>query len=90
MTHVTDTKWSQQVREHGDRLALEHPGAQLPDDEKKGFEKVKDVLRFLYARPSSGRTTALGRRVEKPGERKPGGPSGQTDGSKHDGKHTNK
>jgi hypothetical protein len=90
MTHATATKWSREAGEHGDRLALEHPDAQLPDDEKKGFEKVKDALRSLYARPSSGRTTPLGRRVEKPGERKPGGPSGQTDGSKHEGTHTNK
>jgi len=69
---------------------INRAGAQLPEKEKTRLEKTKDVLRSLYQRPSSGRTTALGRRVEKPGEGKGGGPSGQKDGAKHDGKHTNK
>lgn len=69
---------------------INRAGAQLPEGEKKRLEKAKDALRALYHRPSSGRTTALGRRVEKPGSGSPAGPSGQRDGAKHDGKHTNK
>jgi len=69
---------------------INRAGAQLPEKEKTRLEKAKDVLRGLYERPASGRTTALGRRVEKPGSGSPAGPSGQKDGAKHDGKHTNK
>jgi Zn-dependent oligopeptidase len=69
---------------------INRAGAQLPEKEKTRLEKTKDALRSLYQRPSSGRTTPLGRRVEKPGEGKGGGPSGQKDGAKHDGRHTNK
>jgi hypothetical protein len=69
---------------------IHRAGAQLPEEEKKRLEKAKDALRALYERPASGRTTALGRRVEKPGSGSPAGPSGQKDGAKHDGKHTNK
>jgi hypothetical protein len=69
---------------------INRAGAQLKPEEKDKLEKTKDELRDLYHRPASGRTTALGRRVEKPGEGKPGGPSGQKDRGKHDVKHTNK
>jgi hypothetical protein len=69
---------------------ISRAGSHLPEKEKTRLEKAKDVLRTLYERPASGRTTALGRRVEKPGEGKLGGPSGQKDGAKHDGKHANK
>jgi hypothetical protein len=69
---------------------INRAGTQLKPEEKDKLEKTKDELRDLYHRPQSGRTTALGRRVEKPGEAKPGGPSGQKDGARHDGKHTNK
>lgn len=69
---------------------INRAGAQLPEDEKKRLEKAKDALRTLYHRPSSGRTTALGRKVEKPGSGSPAGPSGQKDDAKHDAKHTNK
>jgi len=73
------TKWS-----HGRAAAQSQP------DEKSRLQKVKDELRQLFQRPSSGRTTALGRKVEKPGSGRPGGPSGQTDGTDHDRRHTNK
>lgn len=43
-----------------------------------------------YQRPASGRTTALGRRVEKPGNGKQVGPSGQRDEGLCDAKHANK
>lgn len=41
-------------------------------------------------RPASGRTTALGRKVEKPGDASPPGPSGQPGQTQHERKHTNK
>jgi hypothetical protein len=41
-------------------------------------------------RPASGRTTAQGRKVEKPGDACPPGPSGQPDHTQHERKHTNK
>jgi hypothetical protein len=69
---------------------INRAGAQLQPDEKTKLEKAKDELRTLYQRPASGRTTALGRKVEKPGIIKQGGPSGQKDGAKHDRKHANK
>jgi hypothetical protein len=69
---------------------INRAGAQLQPDDKDRLEKAKDALRALYQRPSSGRTTALGRRVEKPGSGNPAGPSGQKDRAKHDGKHANK
>ena len=69
---------------------INRAGAQLQPGDKLRLEKAKDELRGLFQRPSSGRTTPLGRRVEKPGENKAGGPSGQRDGAKHDGKHANK
>ena len=65
------------------------PGAQLQPGEKTLLEKAKDKLRDLY-RPSSGRTTALGRKVEKPADIKASGPSGQRDQAQHDCKHANK
>jgi hypothetical protein len=65
-------------------------GAQLKQQEEDKLEKAKDALRDLYQRPATGRTTALGRKVEKPGESRPGGPSGQKDGIDHQKKHTNK
>jgi len=70
---------------------ISRAGAQLQPEEKKRLEQAKDELRSLYhPRPASGRTTAMGRRVEKPGESKPGGPSGQKDAAKGDRKHANK
>jgi hypothetical protein len=68
----------------------EHAAAQLPDDDRNRWEKAKEGLRNLFKGPSTGRTTALGRKVEKPGEIRPGGPSGQRDGIDHQKKHTNK
>lgn len=41
-------------------------------------------------RPASGRTTALGRKVEKPRDCSPPGPSGQLDHTQHERTHTNK
>lgn len=69
---------------------INRAGAQLPKEEKKRLEKAKDELRDLYPRPASGRSTAQGRKVEKPANNEPAGPSGQKKGVKQDGKHTNK
>lgn len=69
---------------------INRAGAQLQPEDKSKLEKAKEELRQLYQRPTSGKTTAQGRKVEKPGSGKQGGPSGQKDGAKHDGKHTNK
>ena len=46
---------------------INRAGAQLPEEDRNRLEKAKDELRALYHRPASGRTTALGRKVEKPG-----------------------
>lgn len=69
---------------------MNRAGAQLQPGDKTKLEKAKEELRQLFHRPSTGRTTALGRRVEKPGSGRQDGPSGQTDGTKHDRKHANK
>jgi hypothetical protein len=65
-------------------------GAQLKQQEDDKLEKAKDGLRDLYQRPATGRTTPLGRKVEKPREGSAGGPSGQKVGVDHDKKHANK
>jgi hypothetical protein len=41
-------------------------------------------------RPTSGRTTAQGRKVEKPGDASPAGPSGQPSHTQDTQGHTNK
>jgi hypothetical protein len=68
---------------------LKNLAAHLTPDETAHVEK-KDEVRKLLQRPSSGRTTKLGRRVEKPGTGRQSGPSGQTDSAQHDRRHTNK
>ncbi|MHB1124073.1 MAG: hypothetical protein ACYC0T_15335 [Ramlibacter sp.] len=59
-------------------------------DGKLSLQKARDKLRGFFQRPSSGRTSTLGRKVEKPGSGAPAGPSGQTEGVEHDRKHANK
>jgi len=71
------------------RTASPPPPSNVTDD-KSTLDRVKDKLRGIYQRPASGRTTALGRKVEKPGSGKQGGPSGQRDLGQVDGKHANK
>ena len=58
-------------------------------DDKTSLQRAKDKLRGFLPRPSSGRTTTLGRRVEKPGSGGPAGPSGQTEAVQHERKHAN-
>ena len=69
---------------------INRAGAQLPKAEKNRLEKAKDELRTLYDRPTAGRTTPQGRKVEKPGSAKPDGPSGQRDRARHDRRYGNK
>lgn len=69
---------------------FDHPGANMQPGDKTLSDKAGDKLRTLCGRPSTGRTTAQGRKVEKPAPAKQGGPSGQTDEAEHNKKHTNK
>ena len=62
----------------------------MPTEDGKKGDRVKDLKRELYASPTTGRTTKMGRRVEKPQDPKAGGPSGQKDRAKHDKRHANK
>lgn len=72
------------------RWNAEHPGAQLQPGDKTLGDRAKDALRALYPRPSTGRTTSMGRRAEKPAKDNASGPSGQPDSCWHDSTHTNK
>ena len=68
----------------------ERPCAQLQPGEIKQTQESEDAERIDIQRPTVGRTGALGRRVEKPADVKPAGPSGQKDKAQHDRKHANK
>lgn len=61
-----------------------------PKDPKERFHQLKDDVQAIFQRPSTGRTTRLGRKVEKPSDGCAAGPSGQHESTKHDSKHTNK
>lgn len=69
---------------------INRAGTHLPKDERTKLEKSKDELRVLFNKPTTGKTTKLGRKVEKPAEPRVGGPSGQHDSAIHDKRHTNK
>ena len=45
---------------------INRAGAQLRPEDKTKLERAKEELRQLYHRPSTGRTTAQGRKAEKP------------------------
>jgi hypothetical protein len=66
------------------------PWAQLQPGEKKQTQQCEDEERIEVHRPSIGRTSPLGRKVEKPADAKPSGPSGQHDSTKHEIAHTNR
>lgn len=72
------------------RFVFEHPGAHLQPGEKTLRERSYDAMPALCERPGSGRNGAMGRRVERPGNESPAGPSGQTDRVDHECKHSNK
>ena len=72
-----------------------HPRAQLQPGEKKQTEEAEDQERVELLvtdphRPSTGRTSKLGRKVEKPADVRAAGPSGQRDIAQHDRLHANK
>lgn len=69
--------WSLQATERGIAMDL-----------KPQTAKVK--LPPVNQRPATGRTTALGRKVEKPGIGNQAGPSGQKDKGPQDRRHANK
>jgi hypothetical protein len=75
--------------------ASPRPRAQLQPGEKVQTQLAEneerlDLVRTDPHRPSTGRTSKLGRKVEKPADVKPAGPSGQRDISQHDRLHANK
>jgi hypothetical protein len=75
--------------------ASPRPRAQLQPGEKKQTQEAEDQERVELLvtdphRPSTGRTSKLGRKVEKPADVKDAGPSGQRDISQHNRLHANK
>ncbi|AMO23256.1 hypothetical protein GCM10027034_42620 [Ramlibacter solisilvae] len=63
--------------------------APLSPDEQRHGKHLKTQPAELDLPPSTGRNTKLGRKVEKPDDPKPGGPSGQKVETR-DRKHANK
>jgi hypothetical protein len=61
-----------------------------PPKDVTHFDKLKQDFQGFFQRPTTGRTTRLGRKVEKPGDTTAAGPSGQHDSTHHDRQHTNK
>ena len=60
-----------------------------PPKDWSRLQQLKDEVRSIFQRPSNGRATRQGRRVEKPGDAHAAGPSGQHEATDHDRKHTN-
>lgn len=70
---------------------MEHPHSVATDTPLPPHkERTEHELPAPTHRPASGRTSALGRRVEKPRDASPAGPSGQPGQTQHERKHTNK
>ena len=71
---------------------FKHPSAAAAwaTQPKDVTQKVKEEVQTFFQRPSNGRSTRMGRRVEKPGDAHAAGPSGQHEATKHDSQHTNK
>ncbi|MES1264700.1 MAG: hypothetical protein ABUU24_03495 [Variovorax sp.] len=57
---------------------------------KTSLQKVKDEVLTIFQRPTTGRTTPMGRKVEKPSDTHTDGPSGQRDTTRHDKQHANR
>lgn len=80
----------------GTTALFTHPNASeawsqtTPPKDGMRLQHLKDEVKAIFQRPSNGRTTRLGRRVEKPGDAHAAGPSGQHEATDHDRKHTNK
>ena len=75
---------------HSSSFGFGHPGAQLQPGDKSLRDRAKDAWRSLYPRPTTGRTTSMGRKAERPAKDDASGPSGQPDSCWHDSTHTNK
>jgi len=74
---------------------FKHPSAaaawaQTQPKDVTNLQKIKEEVQNFFQRPSNGRSTRMGRRVEKPGDAHAAGPSGQHEATKHDSQHTNK
>jgi hypothetical protein len=104
MAFSTRREWSPEYTGHNERrnagpyrtplsTLTFHTGrswAQLQPGEKKLTQEAEDEDRIEVPRPSNGRATVLGRRMERPADIKPAGPSGQRDVAQHNRTHTNK
>ena len=66
-----------------------HPGAPLPHDQNRLPEDCVTESGERHDHATTGRTSMIGRRCERPAPDRLGGPSGQTDSSHHDQKHAN-
>lgn len=86
-------------RQQGDKLAgavakaappVASRNANIATDDKSDQTHRSIEVPETYKSPTTGRNTKLGRKVEKPAEPKPGGPSGQTERAKHNKRHANK
>ncbi|MES2785395.1 MAG: hypothetical protein V4684_08025 [Pseudomonadota bacterium] len=70
---------------------MPHPtAASTPPHDNRHSEVPTEDLRASTQRPTTGRTSVTGRRVEKPGTGRSSGPSGQPDEFRHGLIHTNK
>jgi hypothetical protein len=64
--------------------------ATFPPKDGTKLDKLKNDVQTIFQRPTTGRTTRLGRKVEKPGDVGAAGPSGQHEATRHDKQHANK
>ena len=70
---------------------MEHPNSVATDTPLPPHkERTEHEQPPPTSRPASGRATVVGRKVEKPRDASPPGPSGQLDHTQHERKHTNK
>jgi hypothetical protein len=104
MTFSTRSEWSTEFTGRSPRRAgascrapastrtrrSDNPWGQLQPGEIKQTQEAEDEARVDIHKPSTGRTSVAGRRVEKPADLGPSGPSGQHDATRHDRKHANK
>lgn len=70
-------------------FSLTGRAAKPPHDNTSTEEPAED-LRIEPQRPNTGRSSSIGRKVEKPGSGRSAGPSGQHDAFQHNPDHTNK
>jgi hypothetical protein len=73
-----------------DRACAQAWAQTTPPKDVTHLDKLKQDVQGFFQRPTTGRTTRLGRKVEKPDNTTAAGPSGQHDSTHHDRQHTNK